>query len=196
MPLEDCRQELYVWALERLERCERYVNGGKLWSLGQRLREVGARWALKERAERTGYEVSDIFFYTTEQIAAMVPYALGLESIADIQLGYSLESSGSGGLASEGGNVLAMSADVSGAVKKLSADDIAYLVFSCVCGLDWDYIGEIDGILPKSAWNRYDRIITRIQKLLGGPKPWNGTGLGSRKVISNAQAATLTQENQ
>ena len=192
--LSDVKQEITLWVLENTERVEKNVREEKWWSLTRSLNAAGTKYALREKAARGGYEVEDVFFYTTDQIAAMLPYVCGQMAIADSALGYSLESGGGGGLSSEGSNLLAMKSDVLAAVKKLSDDDIEYLFVVVDSGLDWEGIAEMRGIQPNSAWKRYDRLLAKIQGSLGGPKPNGQTG--TRRAISNARARAITQEDQ
>lgn len=194
---EDVQQELYAWSLEHPKAVERNLKGGDIgmWRLGKALWAAGQRYALKEKADRLGYSVDDQFFYRTEQIESVLPYALGVESFADVQLGVSLEPTGGGGLASEGGNLLAMVIDVQRALKGLEAEDYDYLLEAAQEGCDWDAIGEMRGVLPHSAYKRHHSIVKRLQKELGGPSPWTEY-TGSRKSISNATAVAITSKQE
>jgi hypothetical protein len=179
---EDCKQEIYLWA---------YSDSGKRWiekrlerdpqqttRIRYKLRSVAKGYAEKMKAEKVGYSVDDIHWYSTTQIVALLPLALD-----DTFNGFGSpdydgdKPSGDGPRAkrnpAETGDLTAMVLDIRRALKALDS-----WVLDAV-------------ILHQQGESPFDAAVAEILHHLGGPKDY----VGRRRAMSNAQAQAKTGEN-
>jgi hypothetical protein len=179
---DDCKQEIYLWA---------YSDTGKRWiekrlerdpqqttRIRYKLRSVAKSYAEKMKAEKVGYSVDDIHWYSTTQIVALLPLALD-----DTFDGFGLpdydsekpksDSPRTKRNLAETGDLTVMVLDIRRALKTLDA-----WVLDAV-------------ILHQQGESPYDAAVTEILHHLGGPKEY----VGKRRSINNAQAQARTGEN-
>ena len=119
---EDIEQECLIWFLEHPKKAREYREGGKsgegrLWNS---LTNAARKYAHKEKAERSGYSAEDVYFYSLEELEALLPPFFTRD-----WMGSGLLATPEGGrssnrpVPSEGNNLLAKLADVSSAYQKL-----------------------------------------------------------------------------
>ena len=161
------------------------------------LRDEAVLYARRERAAQLGYSVEDEFFYSKPALESLVEAALDHESW--VYAPREGEKTRSSGAASEGGNWLATLADVSRALSKLPKDDQNLLdVAFRHGGLSRADIARGLNITRRGVDHRIEAALKRLWHLLGGPR-WaredsdDEEYVGSREVMSNAQARALTE---
>lgn len=176
--LDDIRQELYLWLVRNAERIEEWrenhspVTADRI--LARSLRNHGEKYCRREKAAYCGYEVDDEFFYSIQMVAEILQLHFDPEYMepGSIELG----QTSSGKPASEGGNLMAMVADVGRAYDAMPQADRDLL--------EWIYGGHIPvreaiefqaltwGCTYNAADKRIRRVLGRLRKNLGGPRPF------------------------
>lgn len=194
---EDVAQELWLFMALHPDKVEEWSDQGKRGeqSLAKALRRRGRTWAIQEKAAITGYDVEDLYFYSTGLLRELLPEALDREHWGD-----SGTSSETGKLSptsrpSEGGNRVAMLCDVRSSLEAGSASDKELLWTTFGLGMPEDEHALVLGITVEALRTRVHRAVTRVQKRLGGPKP-DGLYVGTRRVISNSQAIAHTRNQE
>lgn len=175
---DDIKQELYLWLLQNYDRAEawreKYEERHATRTLVKALRNAGERYCRAEKAQVDGYVPEDEFFYSIPMVADLLQ--LYFEPEWMIPNGLELTRTSGGKPASEGGNLLAMVADVGRAYEALPAPDKELLagvydgsrVVSdaiATLALEW-------GITYSAADSRIRRVIGRLRANLGGASPY------------------------
>lgn len=176
--LEDIRAELYLKLVMLQRNIEEWREDHSPQTadriLARSLRNHGEKYCRREKAEYCGYSVDDEFFYSITMIADIIQLYFDPEYMmpGSIPLG----QTSSGKPASEGGNLMAMVADVGRAYEQMPERD-RYLLREVYGGdmpvresiaflaLEW-------GCTHGAADKRIRRVLGRLRKNLGGPRPW------------------------
>ena len=174
----DIQQELDLWYIKHHRKVaewdEEYHPKTASRFLARSLRNEGERYCRKEKAAIEGYEIEDEFFYSIPMIADML--ALYFDPDRHAPRGIELGKSPSGIPPEEGGNLLAMVADVGKAYEAMPPTD-QWLLSSVYDGeipvreaignlsVDW-------GITHAAADQRIRRVLGRLRTKLGGPRPY------------------------
>lgn len=179
--VDDIRSELYVKLIELEEHIVewREQHSPKVADriLARSLRNHGEKYCRREKAAYCGYEVDDEFFYSITMVAELLQLYFDPEYMmpGSIELG----QTASGKPASESGNLQAMVADVGRAYEQMPQKDQEVLAFVYdgaapvrdnlnFLALTWDCsYGAAD--------KRIRRILGRLRKHLGGPRPYEET---------------------
>lgn len=162
----DLEQEMMLWVLQFDAKHSLKVDERPDWWVRKCLWRVGRNWVLREKAARSGGLPTDQYFYSRGEIADIIPYAVGLASVEDLLLAERDETTPAVGV----DELAVRIADVKRAIRRLTADDKTFIFDRHDLG-DWDKLAEKYGIATQSARNRYNRILRRMQKTLGGPNP-------------------------
>jgi hypothetical protein len=175
---EDIKQELYVWLLANYDRAEawreRYAVRHAERTLIKALRNAGERYCRHEKAEIEGYHTDDEFFYSIPMVADLLQ--LHFDPDWMIPNGLEMTRTSGGKPASEGGNLMAMVADVGRAYEALPTPDKELLaevydgssvVSDAIAAraLMWD-------ITYSAADSRIRRVVGRLRSKLGGASPY------------------------
>jgi hypothetical protein len=203
---EDVSQELWTWVVK---------HPGKIteWSaeehfekiLAKTLRHEANAYSQRAKADALGYSVSDLAWYSRNELKALLTAMFDPEAWTEPPVSEDGGRSRRGNPA-EGGNWIALLADVAQAYNRLSTEDKALLAW--FHGREWTNVmyAEVYGITQQSASNRHTKALNRLLRLLGGERPRNthddASGpcecetqyVGTRNVVSNAAARALTQE--
>lgn len=195
VPISDLKQEMWTWWFDpkNVEARDRYLDEGNDGhaKLMASLRNVARSYCLLEQAHALGFEPEDYFFYSKKQIVSLLPYAINPEELAFVASTEKVARSNSD--PAEGGNLLAMVADVERVVRRLPREDRTFLALAIQYNYQWDDLGEFLGVKPHTAEVRYYRLVNRVHRRLGGSKPQGFEEyVGSRRVMSNARAIALT----
>jgi DNA-directed RNA polymerase specialized sigma24 family protein len=190
--IADVSQELWLLSLTR--NLHRYLNDedeekGKA-QLRTALHNHAKRFANEQKAQAEGFLYSDIHWYSAATIRDILPSVWDYD---EWQGGASGDGIRSTLPANEGGNRMAMLADVKGAVDKLDQQALDILYSRYVLSMSWENIGEAVGLTPDMARKKDSRIVKRILESLGGERPPH-EGPGSRRVMPNATAQAITGE--
>ena len=180
---DDIKQECLMWAMTRIEYInfqlsepnveQRKHNEQKIaW---QMLR-VAERYARKEKASRSGYQLGDEAYYERATLAQLLPFV-----IASIIDGTVLEQAqemvkdgqprGSSSPA-EGGNLLAILLDIKKGYLKLDTEEQQLLVWRHHENLTLAQIAAILECAVSTADRRCINALRALQKHLGGENPF------------------------
>ena len=179
----DLAQECYVWATSRATYIntqlaepdpEQYKHN--LQRIVWQMRRVAERYARREKADKSGYSISDETYYETATLGQLLPFVIAsvvdgtvLEQIQDmIKDGQPRGSSSP----SEGGNLLAVLIDIKKAYLKLEQPDKDLLLLRHHEGLTLQQIAEAYGCALSTADRRCSNSLRKLQNLLGGDSPW------------------------
>lgn len=180
--LEDIQQELRLWIITHPQKVDEWreehsdQTADRL--LARSLRNHGEKFCRREKAAYCGYETDDEFFYSIQMVADLLELWFDPEYMipGSIELG----QTSSGKPANEGGNLMAMVADVGRAYESMSQKDKDVL--------EWVYGGQMPvrdavnflaevvwGITYRAADMRIRRVLGRLRQELGGPRPYEET---------------------
>ena len=176
---QDVQQELYLWLFKNYDKAERWrAEHGEAHAermVVKALRNCGERYCRSEKSEKDGYSTDDEFFYSIPMVADLLQLYFDPDWM--MPGGLELTTTSDGKPASEGGNLIAMVADVGRAYEALPAPDRALLeeVYDrpshdvgnaiAVLALHWE-------ITQTAANSRIRRVVGRLRAKLGGPSPY------------------------
>jgi hypothetical protein len=173
---DDIRQELWLWFVAHPRKYKEWSeleqkDRDKL--IAKSLRNAALKYCEKEKARKSGYDSSDLYYYDVSVVEAFLPsviagtYAIPV-SIQDLNAKF-----GSGSL-SEGNNWLTLRSDISAAFKKLSdaKQNILRLRFS-IDSPDWSLLAKDMDSTPDGARMKVQRAINSLVKNLGGWRPYH-----------------------
>jgi RNA polymerase sigma factor (sigma-70 family) len=180
---EDIQQELYQWASTRTD----YINEQfsetdpeKLKHNEQRLawqmRRAAERYARKEKATKSGYQITDEAYYENATLAQLLPFV-----IASVIDGSVLEQAqemlkdgqprGSSSPA-EGGNLLATLLDIKKGFNKIDIKDQTILRLRYHENFTLAQIAHTLECATSTADRRCTQALRRLQNELGGESPF------------------------
>jgi DNA-directed RNA polymerase specialized sigma24 family protein len=180
---DDIKQECIQWALSRVQyineqlevedTTQRRHNEQKIaWQM----KRVAERYARKEKAVKSGYQLADEAYYQTGMLAQLLPFV-----IASVLDGTVLEQAqemirdgqpkGSSSPA-EGGNLLAMLIDIKKCYEELEQEDKHILMLRYHENLKLEEIGVILECHHSTADRRCDRALRELSSKLGGLSPF------------------------
>lgn len=175
---QDIKQELFLWLLTHYDRAEawreRYDERHAERTLVKALRNVGERYCRAEKAEWDGYSPDDEFFYSIPMVCDLLQLYFDTDWM--VPNGLELTRTSGGKPASEGGNLVAMVADVGRAYEALPAPDKQllhtvyggkYVVSDAIATLAIQW-----GVTYSAANSRIRRVAGRLRAGLGGASPY------------------------
>ena len=171
--LDDIKQELYQWFVEHPNKLTEWEAIGKKDAknlIYRSLRNQALDYCQKWKAKSIGYEVSDLFYYETEMVEALLPSVLRgeLATMPVLNLG----KTGRPPAPSEGGNMMAMMVEINNAYHKLNTEDRTVLFYKYVESLDFsDIAKEMQLDSQDAARMRHNRAIKKLITRIGGFKP-------------------------
>lgn len=176
---DDLYQEVYMYAfLTQRHRIDKWTADQDTTRVFRALFGVAKQYAEKEKAVKSGYDFSDLHWYTPQKLADLIPIALndGWDGLTGLDNEQGMP--GGKGIAFEGGSLLAMVMDLRAALVKTFKNGLK------MNPTDFDISDPVGrGRLEKLAEN------------LGGEYPdAPGYSRGRRKVKSNAAAVHETGE--
>lgn len=194
---EDFSSEFVAWMIEHQDKLERFIedHGPEKFPsyLARCLRNEGSDYGIDIKAQATGYERSDVYFYNTGDLKALLPSVFDEEAWTnppDTSDGRSTKSP------AEGNNWVTTLADIAGGVKRLSGEDRDLLSSLHKYGWTNKELAEFHGITEAAMSARHTAALKRLQKELGGRRPhmrthdydhvWRG-----RHAITNSHARAL-----
>jgi DNA-directed RNA polymerase specialized sigma24 family protein len=171
---EDIKQSLYEWFVShprKLTEWEGFSKKSTQNLLYRSLRNQALDYCQLWKAKSIGYEVSDLFFYEPAVVEALLPSILrGDVTEAPV---LNLGMPGKPSAPAEGGNMMAMMAEIRAAYLKLSTEDRHILYHKYANSLSNAAIAE-ELALPSddAARMRHNRAIKRLITRLGGFRPF------------------------
>lgn len=173
---EDITQELWLWFVSHPRKYKEWSeleqkDRDKL--IAKSLRNAALKYCEKEKARKSGYDSSDLYYYDASVVEAFLPsiiagtYAIPV-SIQDLNAKF-----GSGNV-SDGNNWLALRSDIVAAFEKLSdaKQNILRLRFS-IDSPDWALLSKDMDSTPDGARMKVQRAINSLIKNLGGWRPYH-----------------------
>jgi DNA-directed RNA polymerase specialized sigma24 family protein len=171
---EDIRQSLYEWFVLhplKLTEWEAFSKKSAQNLLYRSLRNQALDYCQFWKAKTLGYELSDVFFYDAAVVEAILPSVLRGDVTEAPKL--DLGMPGRPSAPAEGGNLMAMMAEIKAGFVKLSDEDRNILYQKHANSLTYGAIAE-ELALPSddAARMRHKRAIKRLITRLGGFRPW------------------------
>jgi len=180
---DDIRQECLAWALTRtvyLTRELMEVDVDKRKHNEQRIawqmRRVAERYARKEKALKSGYQISDEAYYESATVGQLLPFVIA--SIVDgtvlEQAQQMIQDGQPKGKSSpaEGGNLLAILIDIKKAYLKLDVEDQSLLKLRHFESFTLQQIAQFLECATSTADRRCSHALRRLIELLGGVSPF------------------------
>ena len=181
---EDLLQECISWALTRTAWIadqlseatdtdkRKHVESRIAWQM----RRAAERYARREKATKSGYQIIDEAYYQGYTLGQLLPYVIAsvvdntvLEQIQDmIQDGQPRGASSP----SEGGNLLANLIDIKIGFTKLEVEDQTLLRIRYLDHFTLQQIANQYGCSVSTADRRIDGAMRRLQDKLGGVSPF------------------------
>ena len=172
--LEDIRQSLYQWFVEhpnKLNDWEAIGDKDAKNLIYRSLRNQALDYCQHWKAKSGGYETSDLFYYETDMVEALLPAVLRGEYGAGSKLDEGRP--GTPSAPNEGGNLMAMMIEIDYAFWKLPIEDRKVLFLRHAESLHFDDIAkEMELGSDDAARMRYKRAIKKLIYKIGGFKPY------------------------
>lgn len=173
---DDVAQECWMWFVEHPRKVSEWSQldprqGDSL--IAKSLRNAALDFCLKEKAEATGYEYEDNFFYTKEFIKMLLPAVLSGDPQKVEMFASEIKSSKS---PAESGDWMAYSADILKAFGSLSQEekDLVFFFYGKDLSKE-DLHDKVESERPtaRATAMAANRALTKMVKLLGGFPPFN-----------------------
>jgi DNA-directed RNA polymerase specialized sigma24 family protein len=172
--LEDIKQSLYKWFLEHPNKLNEWEAIGEKDAknlIYRCLRNDALDYCLEWKAKSTGYETSDVFFYESDIIEALLPSVLRGEFGVSHKL--NLVGPSKPPAPAEGGNMMVMMIEIDRAYRKLSTEDRTVLFYRYAESMDYNDIAtEMNLGSEDAARMRHNRAIKKLIVRVGGFRPW------------------------
>jgi DNA-directed RNA polymerase specialized sigma24 family protein len=177
--LKDIKQSLYQWFYEHPNKVEEWSTIGEKDTknlIYRSLRNQALDYCQEWKANTSGYETSDLYYYEADIVEALLPSVLRGETV----VGHKLDLGGVSGTfaPAEGGNLMAMMIEIDYAYWKLSKEDRKILFLRHATGLDYKTIADdLELSSEDTARMRQRRALARLVRRLGGFKPYRDVDL-------------------
>jgi DNA-directed RNA polymerase specialized sigma24 family protein len=173
--LEDIKQSLYQWFLEHPNKLNEWESIGEKDAknlIYRCLRNDALDYCLEWKANSTGYETSDVFFYETDIIEALLPSVLRGEFGVSHKL--NLVGPSKPPAPAEGGNMMVMMIEIDKAYRKLSTEDRTVLFYRYAESMDYGDVATEMGLgSDDAARMRHNRAVKKLITRIGGFRPWS-----------------------
>ena len=171
---EDIKQSLYQWFTEHPNKLKDWEAIGEKDAknlIYRSLRNQALDYCQRWKAKSVGYDLSDLHYYDSEIIEALLPPVLRGEYGVTHKL--NLGFTGKPSAPAEGGNLTIMMLEIDSGYWKLNKEDRNIISLRFAENLDF---GEIANILElgtdSAARMRLKRSISRLINKIGGYKPF------------------------
>lgn len=170
----DIRQSLYQWFVEHPNKLDTWEAIGSKDAknlIYRSLRNQALDYCNHWKAKSGGYETTDLFFYESDMVEALLPPVLRGEFGVTAKL--NLGRPGRPSAPNEGGNLMAMMIEVDYGFWKLHKDDRKLLFLRYAESMNFDDIArELDLGSEDTARMRHKRAIRKLINKIGGFKPF------------------------
>ena len=179
----DLLQEAWAFVLSRAEHFNEVLSDEnevqRKWNekkVAWQIRRNLERYARKEKATKSGYQINDEAYYDTVTIAQLLPFVIK-SFVSDTALEQSqiLVNDGTPrkpAAPAEGGNLLAMLVDIKKAYEKLDKDEQDILRLRYHDNLTLQMLGEYYEVHHSTAERRCNNALRKLQDNIGGNSPW------------------------
>lgn len=174
--VDDVRQELMLWCWKKREKVAEFLiredkadRKSGVSALMKTLFREGSKYCRREKAAKSGYEISDEFFYST----ALIEDLLQVIVHGDSTFASRPSTVGNGGGdPAEGGNLAALLTDVKIALDQLDPDRKKLLLDIYGEGKPFDVVAAELDVSPQAVRQKAGRAAVQVVRLLGGESPW------------------------
>lgn len=172
--LEDIKQSLYQWFVEHPNKLNDWESLGEKDAknlIYRSLRNQALDYCLEWKAKSVGFETSDIFFYESDIVEALLPCVLRGEFTISHKL--NLVGHTKPPAPAEGGNLMVMMIEIDKAYNKLSKEDRIVLFYRYALSLDYsDIATELNMTSADAVRMRHNRAVKKLITRIGGFRPW------------------------
>jgi DNA-directed RNA polymerase specialized sigma24 family protein len=172
--LEDIRQSLYEWFAKHPNKLDEWEEVGSKDAknlLYRSLRNHALDYCQRWKAKSLGYDISDLYYYESDVVEALLPPVLRGEWGVTHKL--NLGRPGRPSAPSEGGNLSIMMMEIDSAYWKLGKEDRKILFFRYAESMDYKEISNYLSLgSDDAARMRGNRAVKRLVNKLGGFKPF------------------------
>lgn len=181
---DDIIQECYAWALPRANYIrEQFLeeNKEKLSQnekrVGWQMKRAAERYARKEKAAKSGYQVNDEAYYETYTISQLLQFVLkAIETNQPFEQGQQMVDDGMPKRASapaESGNLIVMLIDIKKAYLLLDEEDKNLLRQRYLYEFTLKQMSEPYKVSISTIDRWCENALRKLQDNLGGATPWN-----------------------
>lgn len=179
----DLLQEAWAFVLSRADNFNELLSHEsevqRKWNekrVAWQIRRCLERYARKEKASKSGYQIADEAYYDTVTIGQLLPFVIK-SFVTDTALEQSQVLVNDGtprkqSAPAEGGNLLAMLVDIKKAYEKLDKQDQEILRLRYHDNLTLQLISEYLECAISTADRKCTQAIRRLQEHIGGDTPW------------------------
>ena len=172
--MEDIKQSLYQWFVEHPNKLDEWEAIGEKDAknlIYRSLRNQALDYCQRWKAKSLGYDISDLYYYESDVVEALLPPVLRGEWGVTHKL--NLGRTGRPSAPSEGGNLSVMMMEIDSAYWKLGKEDRKILFFRYAESMDYKDISNYLSLgSDDAARMRGNRAIKRLVNKLGGFRPF------------------------
>jgi RNA polymerase sigma factor (sigma-70 family) len=179
----DLLQEAWAFVLSRAEQFNELLEVDnevqRKWNekrIAWQIRRNLERYARKEKAAKSGYQINDEAYYDTVTIAQLLPFVIK-SVVLDTALEQSQVMVNDGtpkkpSAPAEGGNLLAMLVDIKKSYERLDKDEQEILRLRYYDNLTLQLIAEYLECSISTADRKCTQALRKLQNNIGGDSPW------------------------
>jgi DNA-directed RNA polymerase specialized sigma24 family protein len=180
---DDVAQECIAWAITRSAYITDQMSVEDPQQLEHNQRRIAwqmkravERYARKEKANKSGYQLSDEAYYDTLMLGQLLPFVISsIVSGTVLEQAQNIINDGSPkkpSVPAEGGNLLATLIDVKRSYLKLEVEDQTILRMRYHEGLTLQQVSGLLECAVSTADRRCTSALRKVQNGLGGDNPW------------------------
>jgi DNA-directed RNA polymerase specialized sigma24 family protein len=196
--LDDIKQSLYKWFLEHPNKLNEWEAIGEKDAknlIYRCLRNDALDYCLEWKAKSVGYETSDVFFYESDIIEALLPSVLRGEFGVSHKL--NLVGPSKPPAPAEGGNMMVMMIEIDKAYRKLSTEDRTVLFYRYAESMDYgDVATEMNLGSEDAARMRHNRAVKKLITRIGGFRPWSDKDFDNNTQEDKAPETELIEKDE
>ena len=181
--IDDVKQECFKWALTRTQYIAEQLNEEDTekrrhneQKLAWQMRRVAERYARREKAQKSGYQITDEAYYESSTLGQLLPFIIAsvidgtvLEQAQEmLQDGLPRGSSSP----AEGGNLLATLLDIKRCYLELDQKEQTLLVYRYYSNLTLTQVSELEGCAVSTADRKINNAMRKLIQKLGGESPF------------------------
>lgn len=179
----DIKQECLLWAMTRSEWVNAQLSEPDTEQrrhneqrLAWQMMRVAERYARKEKATKSGYQLGDEAYYETTTLAQLLPFVIAsvLDGTVLEQAQEMIRDGQPKGTSSpaEGGNLLSMLIDIKKCFVELGAEDQRILTLRYHENFTFEQIANVLDCSKSSADRRCNHALRELNNELGGASPY------------------------
>ena len=188
--LMDIKQSLYQWFVEhpnKLNEWEAIGDKDAKNLIYRSLRNDALDYCQKWKAKSVGYDVTDVYYYESDIVEALLPAVLRGEYAVTHKL--NLGRPGKPSAPNEGGNLQVLMFEIDGAYWKLSKEDRKILFLRHASSNDFKEIANALSLGSEDAARmRHKRAVKRLVDKLGGYRPHSDQDFPDKETESPGES--------